>query len=135
MTAIPAATLHGCMFGETWPDEPDPPFPESVDPFPAYSEPVPEEIGRRARPDTGSDRAYSRDREVVAAVESGYLGLVAVFRVGLFALALGAYLLAFRGGGYYAQVITATGLVTCVYGVHRYLVYRRVLAEGGPPGE
>lgn len=123
------------MFGETWPDEPDPPFPEYADPFPAYAEPVPEEIGRPARPDTRAERPHSRDPEVVAAVESGYLGLVAVFRIGLFALALGAYLLAFRGGGYYAQVITATGLVTCVYGAHRYLVYRRVLAERGPPRE
>lgn len=122
------------MLGESWPDEPDPPFPEYVDPFPAYTEPAPEETGRQARTDAGFERAYGRDAEVVAAVESGYLGLVAVFRIGLFALALGAYLLAFRGG-YYAQMIAAIGLVTCAYGAHRYLVYRRVLTEGGPPRE
>lgn len=122
------------MFGERWPDEPDPPFPEYVDPFPAYTEPAPEEIGRRSRPDTGTERAHSPGSDVVAAVESGYLGLVVVFRIGLFALALGGYLLAFRDG-YYAQVITAMGVVTCAYGVHRYLVYRRVLTERGPPRE
>lgn len=117
------------MVGDPWPEEPADPFPGNTDPFPAYSEPVvvPGERTRRPGPTAGEPTSDG----VEPAVQSGLLALTAVFRIGLFALALGPMLVVFRGDGYWGQVVTAVGVATCAYGVHRYLVYRRVLQSAG----
>lgn len=99
------------MFADPWPEEPD-------DPFPAYSEPDLEELSER-----------SASSEVPPDIQRGVWGLVAVFRIGLFALALGPMMMLFRGEWNYGGFIAGIGVVTCAYGVHRYFVYRRLLSE------
>lgn len=85
------------MFGDPWPEEPADPFPGNTDPFPAYSERVvvPGERPRRPVRPPANRRA--------TAVQSGLLALTAVFRIGLFALAIGPMLVAFRGADYWGQ--------------------------------
>lgn len=131
------------MFGERRPAEPSEPFPEYTDPFPEYTDPFPEYTNPfpeypappSERPRRTDEDGDARKPAVVAAVESGYVGLLAVFRVGIAALALGALMLGLGGGGYYAELVAVIGLATCAYGCHRYLVYRRILQEAGPPRE
>jgi hypothetical protein len=88
------------VIGDPWPEEPDDPFPEYLTPFPEYAEP---------RPAAGAPRLTDRDTDggtassVETAVQSGFVGLAAVARVGLFALALGPMLVAFRGAGVFGH--------------------------------
>lgn len=105
------AHSHVNMFADPWPEEPD-------DPFPEYSEPDFEDL---------SDPSASS--EVPPDIQRGVWGLVAVFRIGLFALALGPMMMLFRGEWNYGGLIAGIGVVTCVYGIHRYFVYQQLLPE------
>jgi hypothetical protein len=115
------------MLGDPWPEEPADPYEEPSPPFPEYREPTPPRRAARimARRRDDGDAASPRER----AVQSAFVALLPVFRVGLFALALGLFLLAFRGAGPAARLVTIVGMLTCFYGGYRYLVYRRVLDE------
>ena len=107
------------MFGDPWPEEPDDPFPEYLNPFPEYSEPVPPRRPGRKTQKTDSE-------SVPPALQNGMLALLAVVRIGVFALALGPMLVFLHGDSYYGNLITAIGIVSCVYAAHRYLVYRDI---------
>lgn len=108
------AHYHVNMFADPWPEEP-------ADPFPEYSEPDLEELSDSSDPPASS--------EVPPDIQRGVWGLVAVFRIGLFALALGPMMMLFRGEWNYGGLIAGIGVVTCAYGVHRYFVYQRLLPE------
>lgn len=112
------------MLGDPWPEEPDDPFPEYARPFPEYGEPSPPRHAARIaarRSDDGS--ATPRQR----AVQTAFVALLPLVRVGLFALAFGVLLLVFRGPGPAARFLTILGVLSCLYGGYRYLVYRQVL--------
>lgn len=99
------------MFGDPWPEEP-------ADPFPEYGEPDIDDL---------SDRVASSD--LSPDIQRGFLGLIAIFNIGLFALALGPMMMLFQGDWYYGGLIAGIGAVTCAYGIQRYYVYRRMIHE------
>lgn len=92
------------MFDDPWPEEPEDPY---ADPESAFDLEIPD----------GTDVS----RELYRA----FWGLVVVFNLGLFAAALGAMLLAFRGEWLLGGGLLAGGLGALGLGVHRYRVYRR----------
>lgn len=94
------------MIGDPWPEEPDEPYADLADPEERVSIDVP------------SSEGVSKE------LFRAFWGLVAVFNVGLFATSLGALLVAFRGQWILGGTILAVGVVSLVYGVHRYRVYR-----------
>ena len=108
------------MLGDPWPEEPDDPY---GDPGAAGS---------------------SGDPEVPAGAElsdelfRAFWGLVVMFNVGVFATALGALLLAFRGDVALGGGLLVVGLVALAYGVHRYRRYRATgfapVDDGGGDG-
>lgn len=87
---------------------------EPDDPFEEYREtdrpgpPIPE-------PPDGNPSAELR---------RGFWGLVAVFNIAFFAIALGVLLLIFRDITLINGVILAFGLATFLYGLYRYHAYR-----------
>ncbi len=95
------------MLGDPWPEEPDDPYPDPTDPESRFDLEIPD----------GSEASRELHR--------AFWGLVAVFNVGLFATALGAMLVAFRGSLLVGGSVLAVGVATLAYGVHRYRVYRR----------
>ncbi|MDZ7701027.1 MAG: hypothetical protein U5J98_02565 [Halobacteriales archaeon] len=97
------------MFDDPWPEEPDDPFPDPGDPESRFDLTIPD----GADAPTGLQRAF--------------WGLVAVFNVALFAAALGALLIAFRGQWDLGGSLLAAGAVLFGYGVYRY---RRLKAGG-----
>jgi hypothetical protein len=113
------------MLGDPWPEEPDDPYEEYATPFPEYAEPTPPHRAAHIMARRSGEGSASR-RE--AAVQTAYVGLLPVFRIGIFALGLGLMLLAFRGPGPFARLITIVGMLATFYGCYRYLVYRAVLA-------
>lgn len=117
------------MLGDPWPEEPDDPFEEYATPFPEYTEPSPPSHAAQIMARRRGDGTASR-RE--AAVQTAFVSLLPVFRIGLFALGLGLMLLVFRGAGPFARLITIVGLLTTFYGCYRYLVYRAALAAVPP---
>lgn len=91
------------VFDDPWPEEPDDPFSDPMDQFDLEvpsTDDVPKELWR------------------------AFWGLVAVFNVAIFALALGPLLVVFRNQVLYGGVITGIGVVSLVYGVYRYRRYR-----------
>ena len=120
------------MLGDPWPEEPDEPYEEYATPFPEYTEPSPPRHAARIMARRRSDASASR-RE--AAVQTAFVGLLPVFRIGLFALGLGLLLLAFRGADPFARLITIIGMLATFYGCYRYLVYRSALAAVPPDTE
>lgn len=99
---------------------------DNAEPFSEYRE-------RFAAEETWPSRVAERpdrDPAVTAAVLGSYVGLLAVFKIGVAALGFGLVLLVFHGG-VWAEAFTGIGVVTCLYGVHRYLVYRRMFAAYG----
>lgn len=95
------------MLGDPWPEEPDDPYPVPGEPESRFDLEVPDSDGV--------------SRELYRA----FWGLVAVFNVGLFATALGAMLLWFRGALLVGGATLAIGVASLAYGVHRYRAYRR----------
>ena len=91
------------MIGDPWPEEPEDPYPEPGDPSESLEIPT----------------ADGAPKELFRA----FWGLVALFNVGLFGLALGALLVAFRGDVLVGGALLGIGAVTTGYGLHRYRVY------------
>jgi hypothetical protein len=113
------------MLGGPWPEEPPDPYQEYTTPFPEYAEPSPPSHAVHIMAQRSGD-GTATPRE--AAVQTAFVGLLPVFRIGVFALGLGLLLLAFRGPGPFARLITIIGMLATFYGWYRYLVYRTALA-------
>lgn len=111
------------MLGDPWPEEPPDPFPEYREPDP---EPDPPFAGTSPEPTTPSDTASRTTTESTPSrrLAAGLWALAPLLQIGLFAVALGLLLVVFRGARLYGSAIVAIGVVTCVYGGYRYLVYR-----------
>lgn len=94
------------MLGDPWPEEPDDPFGDPGDPESHFDLTIPD------------------DSNVPTELHRAFWGLVAVFNVALFATALGALLIAFRGQWTLGGAVLAVGLLALGYGVVRYRRYR-----------
>lgn len=94
------------VFDDPWPEEPDDPYGDLGDPESQFGLTIPD--------GTDAPRALRR----------AFWGLVAVFNVAIFAIALGALLIAFRGQWDLGGSLLASGLVVFGYGVYRYRRYR-----------
>jgi hypothetical protein len=94
------------VFDDPWPEEPDDPFGDLGDPERQFDLPVGE------------------DAEVPTALQRAFWGLVAVFNVALFAIAVGALLIGFRGQWELGGSVLAAGLVLLGYGLYKYRRYR-----------
>jgi len=130
---MPLDTVPRAMLGDPWPEEPPDPFPEYHEPDPEPELPVAD-----ATPESPStsDAASRATTESTAArrLTAGFWALAPLFQVGPFAVALGLLLVVVRGARLYGSAIVAIGVVTCVYGGYRYLVYRS-LARRLQPAE
>lgn len=91
------------VFDDPWPEEPDDPFSTPTDQF---------------------DLEIPSSADVPKELWRAFWGLVAVFNVAIFALALGPLLVVFRGEVVYGGIITGIGIVSFLYGVYRYRRYR-----------
>lgn len=95
------------MLGDPWPEEPDEPFKE-------YRE--------ASRP--GPPVPEPPEGEASAALQRTFWGLVAVFNIGLFATAFGLMLLWFRAAMIVGGLSFLLGLMSLLYGIHRYRAYQ-----------
>ncbi|MDX1746129.1 MAG: hypothetical protein R3324_09350 [Halobacteriales archaeon] len=111
------------MLGDSWPEEPDDPFPEYTDPVKA------EGIDPEAA-ETAADIA-----EVPPAISRRFWSLVVVFNLGLLATALGLLLVVFRGEWLVGPASFGLGVGALGYGVYQYRRSRRVIqpAESSEP--
>lgn len=95
--------MPGDVFDDPWPEEPDDPYGDPTEQF---------------------DLEIPEPDDVPKDLWRAFWGLVAVFNIALFALALGPMLMVFRSQYLYGGVITSIGVVTLLYGLHRYRMYR-----------
>jgi hypothetical protein len=112
------------MLGDPWPEEPDDPFEEYARPFPEYGEPSPPRHAARIAARRAGDESASPRQQ---AVQTAFVALLPLVRIGIFALALGVLLSVFHGPGPSARFLTILGVLSCLYGGYRYLVYRQAL--------
>ena len=105
---------------DSWPEEPDDPFPEYTDP--SRAEGLEPGVG-----ETAQDVA-----DVPEEVSRRFWSLVVVFNLGLLATALGAMLVAFRGELLIGGVIFGIGIGALGYGVLRYRTARASIRADGP---
>lgn len=96
------------MFDDPWPEEPDDPYPDYGDPEERFDIDIPS----------------PEDVDVSSDLYRAFWGLVAVFNVGLFATALGVLMIVSGMARQVGGVITAIGVASLAYGLHRYRVYR-----------
>lgn len=94
------------MFDDPWPEEPDDPFGDPGD------------------PESGFDLTIPDGEDAPVELHRAFWGLVAVFNVALFAIALGVMLIGFRGQWDLGGSLLGAGLVLFAYGVYRYRRYR-----------
>ena len=94
------------MFDDPWPEEPDDPYPDPGDPESRFDLRIPD------------------DADVPTSLARVFWTLVAVFNVALFAIAVGALLIAFRGQWDLGGSVLLSGLVLFVYGLYQYRRYR-----------
>lgn len=91
------------MFDDPWPEEPDEPLGD---------------------PETQFSLQIPTNDDVPSDLRRTFWGLVAVFNIALFTLALGPLLIVFRSRLIVGSGITALGILSFLYGVHRYRSYR-----------
>lgn len=106
------------MFDDPWPEEPDDPYDDPGDPESRFDLTIPDDV------------------DVPSELYRAFWGLVAVFNVALFAVAVGALLIVFRGQWDLGGSILAAGLVLLAYGLYQYRRYRAVdFAIGSDPDD
>jgi len=105
------------VLGDSWPEEPDDPFPEYTDP------------SRAEGPDPGTAETAADITEVPQEVSRRFWSLVVVFNLGLLATALGLLLVGFRGELLAGGASLGLGVGALVYGVVKYRASRRAIAR------
>jgi len=103
---LAARSLYRAVFDDPWPEEPDDPFEDPGD------------------AETQFDLTIPDDRAVPSGLQRAFWGLVAVFNVALFAIAVGAMLVGFRGQWDFGGTVLITGVVLFGYGVYKYRRFR-----------
>lgn len=112
------------MRGDSWPEEPNDPFPEYTDPE------------RVEGADPGVAETASDIVDVPEEVSRRFWSLVVVLNLGLLASALGLMLVAFRGQLLVGGLSFGLGVGTLGYGVVKYRQSRRAIRrEGETDGE